>query len=66
MIFLQHLVMDVLNGFEPGHAGVMDVMGFVVEYGQLFNFADDLTQVGLAVRGFASGLCSEWGEKVIA
>ena len=64
-ILLQHLVMDVLNGFEPGHLRVMNMMRLVVEDGQFLDFADDLAEIRLAVGGLAGGLRAEWREKVI-
>ncbi len=55
-IFLQHLVVDVLNGFEPGHLRVVDVVRLVVEDGQFLDLADDLAEVGRAVGRLAGRL----------
>ena len=65
-ILLQHPVMNILDAFEPGHLRVMNVMGLVIEHGQLVNLADDFAQIGLAVGGLADGLGAERIEKVIA
>ena len=37
--------MDVLDGFEPGHAWVVDMVRFVVEDHQLVDVADDHAEV---------------------
>ena len=42
-------MMDVLDGFEPRHLRVMDVVGFVIEDGQLLDFPDDLAEIGFTV-----------------
>src|ERR1039458_9578696 len=65
-IFLQHSVVDVLNGFEPRHFWIVDVVRFVVEHGQLRNFADDFAKVGFAVGGFADGLRAERRQEIFA
>ena len=66
-IFLKHLVVDVLNGHEPRHAAVVDVVCLVVEHGQFFNLTDDFAEVGFAVGGLADGFCSESiRQKIIA
>jgi hypothetical protein len=66
-ILLEHLVVDVLDGFEPRHAGIVDVVCLVVEDGEFLDLADDFAEVGLAVGGLAGGLFPEGvGEKVIA
>ena len=58
-VFLEHLVVDVLNGFEPGHLRVMNMVGFVVEDGQFLDLADDLTKIGLTVGCLAGGFGTE-------
>ena len=45
-ILLEHSMVNVLDGFEPSHALVVDVMGLVVENGELVDFADDLPEIG--------------------
>ena len=65
-IFLQHPVVDVLNGFEPRHFRIVDVVGFVVEHGEFVDFADDFAKIGFAVGGFADGLRPERGQEIIA
>ena len=66
-IALEHLVMDVLDVLEPRHLRIVDVVRFVVEDGQFFDFTDDLAQVCIAVRGLASGLGTEGiSEEVVA
>ena len=55
-ILLQHAVMDVLDRLEPGHAFVVDVVRLVVEHREFVDFADDLAEVGLAVRRLADRL----------
>ena len=42
-ILLEHLVVDVLDGLEPRHTGVVYVMGLVVENGEFFELADNFT-----------------------
>ena len=42
-VFLQQFVVDVLNVLEPCHAGVVDVVRFVVENGKFVDFAHDFT-----------------------
>ncbi len=64
-IFLEHLVMNVLNGFEPGHFRIVDMVRFVVEDGEFLDFADDLAQIGLAVGGLADRLRAERREEII-
>ena len=58
-VFLQHPVVDVLDGFEPRHPRVVDVVRLVVEDGEFLDLADDLAEVGLAVGGLADGLWAE-------
>ena len=58
-VLLEHPVVDVLDGFEPRHLRVVDVVGFVVEDGQLANFADDLSEIRIAVGGLADRLGTE-------
>ncbi len=58
-VLLEHLVVDVLNGLEPRHARIVDVVRLVVEDGKLVDLADDLAEVGLAVGGLAGGLGPE-------
>ena len=65
-ILLQHLVVDVLNGLEPRHLRVVDVVRLVVEHGQFVDFADDLAEIGLAVGGLADRLRAEGREEVVA
>ena len=65
-IFLQHSMVDVLDGFKPRHPRVVDVMRLVVENGQLLNFSHDLAEVGLAIGGFAGGLRAERIEEIVA
>ncbi len=66
-ILLEHLVVDVLDGLEPGHARVVDVVGLVVEDSQFLDLADEFAEVGLAVGGAAGGFLAEGvGEEVIA
>ena len=65
-ILLEQLVMDVLDAFEPGHARIVNMVGFVVENGKLVDLANDLTQVGVAVGGLADGLWAERGQEVVA
>src|SRR5579859_1625701 len=61
-IFLQQAVVDVLNGLEPGHVGIVDVMSYVVEDRQLFDIANDDAQVDL---GIGSGSGGAFAEKVV-
>ena len=58
-VLLEHLVVDVLDGFEPCHARIVDVVRLVVEDGEFLDLAHDLTEVGLAVGGLAGGLLAE-------
>ena len=51
--------MDVLDGLEPRHALVVDVMCFVVENGQFLDLADDLSKVGVGGGGFSDRLRPE-------
>jgi hypothetical protein len=46
-----------MSWMDLNHAmrGIVDVVRFVVEDGQLVDLADDLAQVGLAVGGLAHG-----------
>src|ERR1700722_9647258 len=59
-------MMDVLDGFEPRHAAVVNMMSLVVEHGEFFDLADDFAKVGLAVRRFTGRLCAEGGEEIVA
>ena len=66
-LFLEHLVVDVLDGFEPRHARIVDVVRLVVEDGEFLDLADDFAEVGLAVGGFSGRFFAEGvGEKVVA
>ena len=65
-VLLQHPVMNVLNGFEPRHLRIVDVVRLVVEDSQLLNFTDDFAKISLAIGGLASGLRAERREEVIA
>src|SRR4029077_14313003 len=58
-IFLQQAVVNVLNGFEPGHVGIVDVMSFVVEDGEFFDVANDDAEVDLGVGGGSGGTFAE-------
>ena len=58
-VLLQHPVVDVLNGLEPRHLRVVDVVRLVVEDGEFVNLAHDFAEVGLAVGGLAGGLRAE-------
>jgi hypothetical protein len=61
------LVMNVLDGFEPCHLGIVDVVRLVVEDGQFVDLADNLSEVGLAVGGLARRLGTEGvREEVVA
>jgi hypothetical protein len=64
-VLLQHVVMDILDALKPGHARVVDVVGLVIEDGQFIDLADDLAEVGLAVRRLADWLGPEGVEEVI-
>ena len=44
-IALEHPVVDVLDGAEPRHLRIVNVMRFVVEDGEFIDFADDFTEV---------------------
>lgn len=39
-VALQHPVMNVLDGFEPGHLWVVNVMRLLIENGELIHLAD--------------------------
>jgi hypothetical protein len=66
-VFLEHLVVDVLDRLEPRHLGIVDVVRFVIEDGEFFDFPHDLAEVGFAVGGFSRGLRAEGiGEEIIA
>jgi hypothetical protein len=62
-VLLKHAKVYILDGLEPRHAGIVDVVRLVVENGQLFDFADQFAQVGLAVGRLADGLGTERIEK---
>src|ERR1700683_960320 len=65
-LLLQHLIVNVVDGFKPSHASVLDVVGLVIKHGELVDFPDDFSKIGFAVGGFAGGLRAEWIEKVVA
>ena len=64
--FLQQSIVQFLNVFKPTHPRIMDVVGFVVKYGQFVHFAYDLSEVGLAVCSLTSGLGAEWLHEKVA
>ena len=53
--FLLQPVVDVLDGFEPGHARVVDMVRLVVQHNQFVNVAHDHAQIHLGVGGRAAG-----------
>lgn len=59
LVFLQHAVMDILMAFEPGHATVMEVMGFLVEDSKRVDFPDDFTRIYIAIGGLADRLITK-------
>ena len=59
-------MVNVLNGLEPGHPRVVDMVGLVVENGEFVDLAHDLAEVGLAVGGLADGLGAERREEIVA
>lgn len=64
---LNHAMMDVLDGFEPRHPFVVDMVSLVVEDGELIDLADDLTKVRLRIGGLAGRLGPKGVvEKIIA
>ena len=65
-VFLQQLMVNVLDALEPGQAVVVDVVRFVIEHGEFIDLSHDLAQVGVAVRGLADGLGPEGGQEVVA
>ncbi len=65
-VFLQHPVVDVLDGAEPRHALVVDVVGLVVEDDKFVDLANDLAEVGGGVGGLAEGFGAERIEEVVA
>ena len=65
-VFLQHAVVDVLDGLEPGHARVVDVVRLVVEDGQFVDLADDFAEVDVAVGGLADGFWPERRKEIVA
>ena len=65
-ILLQHPMVNILDGFEPCHFRVVNVVRLVVENSKLFDITNNFAQVGLAVSGFADGFRAERSEKVIA
>lgn len=65
-VFLQQAVVNVLNGFEPGHARIVDVVGFVVEHGKFVDVANDFAKVYVAIGGVAGGPGAEGSEEVVA
>lgn len=56
---LDHAVVDVLDGLEPSHARIVDVMGLVIENGEFIDLADDFAEAGLRLGGLAGGLRAE-------
>ena len=59
-------VVDVLDGLEPRHSRIVDVMGFVVEDRKFVHLADDLAEICLAVGSLADRLGPERREEVVA
>ena len=53
--FLLETVVNVLDGLEPGHARVVDVVRFVIQHDQLFDITHDHAQVDFGVGGRAAG-----------
>ena len=62
---LQHPVVDVLNGLEPCHSLIVDVVRFIVEDGQFAHFPNDLAKIGVAIGGLADWLGTKWRKEVI-
>jgi len=46
---------DVLNGLEPSHVRVVDVVGFVVQDGQFFDVTDDDAEVDFGIGSRSGG-----------
>ena len=59
-------MVDILDALEPGQPTIVDVVGLVVEDGQLIDFPYDLSQVGFAVSRFAHRLWAEGIQKIVA
>ena len=57
--FLLQPVVDVFDGFEPGHALVVNVVRLVVQHHQFVNVAHDHTQVHFGVGGRAGGMLAQ-------
>ena len=51
--------MDVGDGLKPGEAGIVDVMGFIIEHHEFIDFAHDLAQIDLGIQRGASGAAAE-------
>ena len=59
-------MVDILNGLEPRHAGIVNVMRLVVENGQFLDLADEFPKIGLAVGRLSRRFRAEGGEEKIA
>src|SRR5437870_2651445 len=59
-------MVDVLDGFEPGHLWVVDVVGFIVEDSEFLDLPDDFAEVCLGVGGLAHRSWAEWRQEVVA
>jgi hypothetical protein len=58
-------MVDVLDALEPGQSAIMDMVGLVVEDGELIDIPDDLAQVHVAVVGLARGLVPKRGQEIV-
>ena len=65
-VFLQQPVMDVLDALEPRHAGIVDMMRFVVKHGEFINLAHDLAEISFAISRLADRFFPEWRQEVVA
>jgi hypothetical protein len=64
-VLLEHLVMDVLDGLEPRHSRIVDVVRLVVEDRELVHLAHDLTEIRLAVVDPADRLWAKRIEEIV-
>jgi len=65
-VFLKHPMVNVLNGFEPGHLRVVNMVRFIVKDGQFFNLSHEFAEISLAVGGFADWFGAERCKEIIA
>ena len=54
--------MDVGDGLKPGEAGIVNVMGFIVQHHEFIDLAHDLAEIDL---GIEQGACGAGAKEII-